>query len=331
MSTEIIQNETSETISNPTIDQKTQKKVLKNFQHLPKDIHISTMTITCLFETNFNVKNIGEYMSLATEDYGIQKIVYGKTDDNVRTKIKSKKKVRKGKQIKKNFFNQTTLVVKSKNLKNDVNVKIFQNGSIHMTGCKGDNNFYDIMSILCTELSKIKGVYNPTTDKILPITFAEDPEIIKMDNIQNVKIRMINTNFSIGFKIDRDKLYKSILTSKTDEDVSCTFEPCAHAGVNIKYNYKNKSIVSIFVFESGSIIITGAKKANHIIKAYEYITKHIYENYNLVILNQISLESLIEKVKEKREKQSPQKVAGPLSGDSVPSQVIADERVQIQA
>ena len=71
------------------------------------------------------------------------------------------------------------------------------------------------------------------------------------------------------------------------KNVESTFEPCVHACVNIKYMYKNTDKISIFVFESGSIIITGAKTRNHILEAYKFITKVLYENYNRVLLGNV--------------------------------------------
>ena len=50
-------------------------------------------------------------------------------------------------------------------------------------------------------------------------------------------------------------------------------------GVNIKFLPEgNDKKVSIFVFESGNIIITGAKNVNNILESYEYISKFMEEN-----------------------------------------------------
>lgn len=110
-----------------------------------------------------------------------------------------------------------------------------------------------------------------------------NPENVNVSDIYNFKIRMINSNFHIGFLINRENLYE--LLSKGG--IRCSFEPCIHACVNIKYNYKNKDTISIFVFESGSIVITGAKSKNHIVDAYKFITKVLYENYDNIVKNDI--------------------------------------------
>src|SRR5690606_16003074 len=64
--------------------------------------------------------------------------------------------------------------------------------------------------------------------------------------------------------------------------ISCTFEPCIHAGVNIKYDLAGKTI-SIFVFESGSVVITGARKIEDIQHTYKFIVKLLYENYYEIV------------------------------------------------
>ena len=71
-------------------------------------------------------------------------------------------------------------------------------------------------------------------------------------------------------------------------DITASFEPCTHACVNIKYIYKQKTQfekkISIFVFESGSIIITGANNTEHILEGYKFINNILKEYKNDIIL-----------------------------------------------
>lgn len=246
---------------------------------LPEDLSISTMTVTCNFDTLVNLPNIGKYMDLKFG--GIVSIKYGDVD-NTRSLIKLKKKSKKTKKNNKNFYNQATVIIDANN-KRRVNTKIFKNGSIQMTGCKSLDHCLDALNILCRELHCIKAVYNQKEKKIIRKPFITDPENLDINKIQNFKIRMINSNFDIGFLIDRLELFK-LLTKK---NITCTYEPCIHACVNIKYNYKNKDTISVFVFESGSIIITGAKNKDHINEAYKFITNILVENYDDIVKNDI--------------------------------------------
>jgi TATA-box binding protein (TBP) (component of TFIID and TFIIIB) len=256
------------------------KKLNAEFElnQLPDDLKISTMTIICNLNTLINIENVGKYISL--NHGGIVCIKYG--NGEIRTLIKLKKTNKNNVKNKKNFYNQATLVVDVKN-KRRVNVKLFKNGAVQLTGCKNIENFIDAMEIICNELTKTKAVYNKTDCKIIRKEFVTKQENTSVENIYNFKISMINSNFHIGFIVNREILYEIL----TKSGIRSSYEPCIHACVNIKYNYKNQEMISIFVFESGSIIITGAKNTNHIIESYKFITKILYENYDKIVKNDI--------------------------------------------
>jgi hypothetical protein len=71
---------------------------------------------------------------------------------------------------------------------------------------------------------------------------------------------MINTNFNIGFEINRERLY-DLLLDKINI-INFKFEPLHHAGVHLKFNN-----ISVFIFEKGSIIII-VNDMSKIIKTY---------------------------------------------------------------
>jgi TATA-box binding protein (TBP) (component of TFIID and TFIIIB) len=255
-----------------------------NLNNLPSELHISTMTITFNLATTFNVLNIGKYIDLSFGN--ILCVKYGPSGSNlIRSLIKYKLSKKKTKKKKKNFYNQASLVLGINNGKM-INIKLFKNGAVQMTGCKNIQHFVDSLEKLFSFLLKEKAVYDTTEKKIVDKPFVSHPQNIALSKISDFKIRMINSNFHIGFLINREILY-NILSE--DTHVTCTYEPCIHACVNIKYNYQNKDTISIFVFESGSIIITGAKKKEHIIESYNYIIKKIYENYAMILKNNIEI------------------------------------------
>lgn len=142
-----------------------------------------------------------------------------------------------------------------------------------MTGCKNNNHILGALHMLCHQISKTRLLYYK--NKIILKNFCDNILEIDINKIIKFEIRMINSNFNTEFIINRSMLYKLLLADK----YNCSFEPCTHAGVKIKYNYKNNHTVSIFVFENGPIIITGAKNKNHIIAAYKFIIKYLYDHY----------------------------------------------------
>jgi TATA-box binding protein (TBP) (component of TFIID and TFIIIB) len=66
-----------------------------------------------------------------------------------------------------------------------------------------------------------------------------------------------------------------------NHSLSATFSPLSrYPGINLKYpssSDENKQI-SLLIFRSGSIIITGAKNANDVANSYSFITKVICEH-----------------------------------------------------
>ena len=252
-----------------------------NLEDLPEDVKISTMTVTCKFKTEFNVENIGKYVSL-NED----RIVYTKLGETERA-LSEKMKKKNKKKPSRSFYNQVTVKINSTN-KKPTNVKLFKNGSVQMTGCKSLANFIDLIKKLDIELKKVRMILNRKTMKtFVEKPFTTNPENVNINSVYDVKIGMINCGFDIGFPVDRSNLYVKLLK----QDIECKFEPCVHACVDIKYYYKKDKRISIFVFESGKIIITGANEKAHIECAYDYVTKKLYEHYEDT--NMTSIDELI--------------------------------------
>ena len=263
MQTEII--ETKESIQ--------KFKSFSELSSLPAGLAVATTTLTCKVNTTINLENLGKYLSLSEG-----RVIYKKYGDRIDSLILKKSRAKKKTKTVLSFYNQVTVVIQSKD-NSTINFKLFKNGAIHATGCKSTQHFTSGVNILFDELKVIKAVYDPISRQIIRKPFVDSPENLTIDNMNEFSIRMINTGYNIGFEIDREALF-NILKSM---DVTCTYEPCVHACVNIKYNYDDIDVLSIFVFESGSIIITGVKTRDQIDAAYKFITKFIYNNYNQVL------------------------------------------------
>jgi TATA-box binding protein (TBP) (component of TFIID and TFIIIB) len=248
-------------------------KSLGNFSVLPKELKISTMTFTCAFDTEFNLENISRYVKL--KHNGIRSVKYG-DDENCNRSIIVLKRSKRKKKKKKNkcFYNQVTIIIKPEN-NNDINIKIFNNGSVQMTGCKSIDDVIEVLHTLCNEMHEIRGLVDVTQSKILPKPFVTQLENMEVTKAKDLNIRMINSNFHIGFEIDRDALYNIL----TESGYETRYEPTVHACVVIKYNYRDRKKVSVFVFASGSVIITGANSCNQIKESYDFIHAKLYENY----------------------------------------------------
>lgn len=249
--------------------------------NLPKGVSISTMCCSAKLGCDILTDNIQKYMTLNENDILTVKVNNDDKRSLLDTKVKSKKKkevVKKTKQQK--FYNQITIVMRiyegeteDINTEKKINVKIFKNGSIQMSGCKRIEEVNIVINKLIYKLQEKK--MKMTDDGITEICFIDDPNKI---NIHDYKIDMINSNYRVNLQIDRSKFYNLLLKKK----VSASYEKCIRACVIIKYcpideNPLEKEI-SIFVFQKGNIIITGAKSRIHIGEAYEYLNKIILEH-----------------------------------------------------
>jgi len=245
---------------------------------LPQNMLISTISATGKINCKILLGNIDSYMKLSHDS-----ILYIKYNGKIRSLQKKKSNSRKEKDIR-CFENQLTMEIRVTGIKK-INVKIFRNGSFQMTGCK---SIVDCNIVLNKLINRLKTTIATIEQTENGSKITDQPFIHEVDDVDNVikviafKIDMINSNFSVNYLINRECLY-TILLSK---NISCRYEPCIHACVNIKYvieNDPNNKVVSIFVFQSGNIIITGARNKEQISNAYNYIINILSENYQSIV------------------------------------------------
>jgi len=243
--------------------------------NLPNGVSISTMCASCKLGTEINILNIEKYLPLNQNDILCVKM----NDDKIRTLIPEKKKNKREKKNAKpkkkvtHFYNQITVIVRidSGEINNwedvtKINLKLFKNGSVQMSGCKSLKNINIVLNKLLIKLKEIKARIED--NKIVEKKFVDKIDLLC---INSFKIDMINSNYKVNMQIDRSKLFSLLLKKK----IKASFEPCIRACVIIKQtpevdNDEQKEI-SIFVFQKGNIIITGARRKSHILSAYKYI------------------------------------------------------------
>jgi TATA-box binding protein (TBP) (component of TFIID and TFIIIB) len=257
---------------------------------LPDDVSISTMTITCALDTEFLCGNIARYIDLKST--GILSVSNGKFGDpQTNRTIIDYKRGKKGKtrRNKKVFYNQVSMNVSiTSKKKKPVNIKLFSNGAIQMTGCKTVENAIDTLAKILPELQPVKAIIDYKEMKVIDKPFVLNADMLNIKYIKNIKIAMINSGFKLPFKIDRGKLYNLLLS----ENYDCFFDPGKHAAVNVKFLHPDKTI-TIFIFEKGSIIITGGRNCSQIADAYNFINKYLIFNYKHIVKNDALMNSNI--------------------------------------
>ena len=192
--------------------------------------------------------------------------------------------------VREHFYNQCTIIVKPDETRRPVNIKLFSNGSVSMTGCLYNEDGYDAVGVLIDELKKTPEVFFNDIDNI---------------NIMGYKITMINSDYKLNFKVNRINLFNKLL----DTGLFVMYDPETYPGVKIYYswnlfNNENNGIckckgkcngkgngsgegqckkVTVAIFQSGSVIITGARSEIQINHVYDKINKIIKENYTDII------------------------------------------------
>lgn len=203
----------------------------RTFQRLqPTRASISTMTITA----SLNVKRVCKdsmVIALSLVD-GDGPLTTAKTYKRKRTAM---------------FYNQITLRHGTKS------VKVFNNGSMHVTGCTSPMQFVDIASAVCAFMGKTAGV--ETVDGDFDV------------RVRSFDIQMINLNFSAGALLHlqrlRDRCVESGLVASYDSDM--------YPGLNIKVPVGNRT-ATVLMFRSGKVIVTGSKTAHELESVHGLIT-----------------------------------------------------------
>lgn len=252
----------------------------------PTPLRISTMTITGSLGAAPNLQTLYESCHFLPYWYigeGIIKIQIG-----TQQKGKSMEDIlHKTARSKKSFFNQSSLVFRSHiegMWYKEINIKLFKNGGFQMTGISSEDMARKALTSLIA-LNQGRNIWTETP------------------SIQTFTTRMINSDYTIGKAIRRDRLYQLLVETY---GLWSSYEPTIYQGVNTKF-FWNKSRpagtppgicvcpnpcegggsgyktgdckkITISPFRTGSIIITGAKHIEQLEDAYTFInsvlTKH---------------------------------------------------------
>jgi len=269
----------------------------------PTELRISTMTACCYLGTTIDTKyfydnfNINEKLFLNSSNDTQKKYL-----SNARGIIgcKAESFPVKGvfqKDKKSTFFNSAALNILVGDNK-CINLKLFKNGKVQMTGVPNEEAGYLCVNFVLDYLKQIKD--DITTGKKV----VNDIKSLKMSNYKTV---LINSDYFCGMEIQRENL-STVLLDKYDLTVS--YEPENYPGVKLEYfwNQSNKSIkdegrcicskkcngkgigigdenckkITISTFQSGKVIVTGARSKEQLNIAYNYINRIFKENYNFI-------------------------------------------------
>lgn len=258
-------------------------------------IRVSTMVITADWGTPINLSAVFEacrknIISIGWPEEGILKCEYSNSIiGNAEKDIFTNRKI-----TTKSFYNQSTIVIRryiaTTSYFKEANIKLFANGGVQMTGVPSEEFARNSLEWLLNFFQSLS---------VSPFIYPEKAEIKKFG------VQLINTDFNVGFDIHQEALHK-ILQEKYG--LFSMLEKTIYQGVNTKYYYntegKREGIctctkickgkgsgngsgeckkITMSIFRTGEIIITGAKHMSQIHKAHQFLCG-VLERYPGVLI-----------------------------------------------
>ena len=249
----------------------------------------STMTACGALSANINLNNF--LNNLYPNDF----IQFIETNQgNKKKKKKLDKKKRKITNKRTLFFNQGTMILNFEGKL--INLKIFSNekAKIQCTGLLSEDQGKRLLEKV------LKYIVDLDTN------FIEENKIFNSDKVELTEFRivMINCDYDFGFSINREKLYEDLV----EADYFTTFSPDGYPGVNSKYMHNSNNTdgicicenrctgkgcgcgdgkcrrVTMAVFQSGKMLITGAQNMGQVKDSFTFINKFITSDKNKYIL-----------------------------------------------
>ena len=260
-------------------------------EYTKTNLRISTMVITAHWGTLINLDSLfnsfrGIIIPLWYPGIGILKfehknMVLGSSYKDVFTNRKI---------TSKSFFNQSTVILRRKIAEGwkEVNVKLFANGGIQMTGVTSDTFARESIEWLLDII------------KSLP----ESP-FVEPASINRFSVQLINTDYALNKFINQDALHKILLN---EYNLFSMLEKTIYQGVNTKffYNTSNPGVgicqcakfckgqgsgegegeckrITMSIFRTGRIIITGAREIKQIEATYDFLNK-VFDKHHKSVL-----------------------------------------------
>jgi TATA-box binding protein (TBP) (component of TFIID and TFIIIB) len=208
----------------------------------PSWIKITTITMVSKYMNNIDIPKLKEIFK--------NKVV------NLNMENSNEKDTFKWKMKPTTFYNQITLVYTDEF--STKSIKVFPNGSLQVAGCSDLFDCKRIISELC----------------LLFETYLGKPSVAPDETFRVV---MVNSNYSLNYNIN---LLKTVAQFEKYPDIfKVSFEPDRYSAVKIKFKpAEEMKEITVSIFGTGKIIITGAETLKEIVYAYNIINENINED-----------------------------------------------------
>lgn len=258
---------------------------------VPTPYRVSTITCNGHIGTEVNLALFHRHIAITTPDIVMSAtapgFVYSETSPTDVRGVYPKRRRGGAEKPRRLFDNQVTVIFYFRDAYMP-NVKLFRNGNIHMTGVRTLNDGQHIVERMADEVRRI-GDIDPAIAEVAQVVAGQ------------FKVRMINCDFAVPFLIRRKDLHHMLIGGPFH--ILSSFQPNTYPGVKIQYYYNNATTtdgrcqctapccgrgighgegeckkVTVAVFESGKVLVTGATTYDQVNEAYAFICKVLVEH-----------------------------------------------------
>lgn len=183
----------------------------------------------------------------------------------------------------------------------EINVKVFNTGKLGISGIQDAfilNKVLDLLVVILTPILKPESLLlapetllAPDADSLLapapaPLAYLDE----KSETV------MINSNFSCGYYINREKMYKLL---KYKYKINSNFDSCSYPGIQCEFYYdsllgiqtgiqptasdtKQAVKVSFMIFRTGSVLIVGKCTEEMLYEIYNFLCNIFETEYDAI-------------------------------------------------
>jgi hypothetical protein len=164
----------------------------------------------------------------------------------------------------------------------EIHVKVFNTGKLEIPGIQSDEILNKCLELLTHSIKSF-------IKSDIPLTYLRE----KTETV------LINSNFSCGYYINRDKLYDVL---KYKYKINSAYDPCSYPGIQCEfyydsslttqtgqqpsisdgYNKENIIKISFMIFRTGSVLIVGKCTESILQETYLFLKKLLEDEYENV-------------------------------------------------
>tara|TARA_A100001015_G_scaffold166487_1_gene185059 strand:+ start:1293 stop:2318 length:1026 start_codon:yes stop_codon:yes gene_type:complete len=207
----------------------------------------------------YSIYNVQQITYLNNPDKNIykdtRKINIGLCDKDV-TSLRSKKKSA--------FYNCFVLILRifddELDKYREAHIKVFNTGKLELPGIKCKKYHMIILNTLVDILNKHCNIN---------VSFLDNHETV-----------LINSNFTCGYCLNREKLANIL---KLKYNIETAYDPCSYPGIMSKiYLNNSKNKLSFMIFRTGSVLIVGKCNETDIYNIYEKLKQIFHDEFNFI-------------------------------------------------